>query len=181
MLPARRSGRLPPPAYQQRRRVSAAVLRAGQALRRREPLYGLRGRGQDARQCAPDERRRPDRLAPVLLEHDTLGQAGDCVEPAPNDITCHSSGDGGYVIVANDHAGCVNTADLTFVHPDGTAVQVFLASCYKDAAGTLTPGTQTLSAADAESIFTNAGFDFTMPADVVDRGAQNIGTLATFH
>ena len=74
--------------------------------------------------------------------------------------------------MANDHAGRVNTADLTFAHPDGTVVQVFLASCYKDAARTLTPGTQTLSAADAESIFTKAGFDFTMSADIVDRGRR---------
>ncbi|BEP16357.1 hypothetical protein acdb102_46680 [Acidothermaceae bacterium B102] len=114
------------------------------------------------------------------LEHDTLGQAGDCAQPAPNDITCHASADGGYVIVANDHAGCVNTADLTFVHPDGTAVHVFLASCLTDAANNLTQGTQTLSAAQAEAIFTNPGFDFTMKADVVARGAQNIGNLATF-
>jgi hypothetical protein len=114
------------------------------------------------------------------LEHDTLGQAGDCVQPAPNNITCHASSDGGYVIVADDHAGCVNTADLTFVHPDGTAVHVFLASCLKDAANNLTPGTQTLSAAETEAIFTNPGFDFTMAAAVVDRGAQNIGHLATF-
>src|SRR3954454_2270900 len=116
------------------------------------------------------------------LEHDSLGQAGDCAQPAPNDITCHATSDGGYVIVANDHAGCVNTADLTFVHPDGTAVHVFLASCLKDnATNNTTPGTQTLSAAEAELIFTNPGFDFTMPASVVDRGAQNISNLATFH
>src|SRR5947207_994412 len=50
------------------------------------------------------------------LEHDTLGHDGDCVQPAPNNITCHPTGDGGYAIVANDHAGCVNTADLNFVH-----------------------------------------------------------------
>ena len=114
------------------------------------------------------------------LEHDTLGRAGDCVQPAPNNISCHSSSDGGYVIVADDHAGCDNTADLTFVHPDGTAVHVFLASCLKTADNQLTPGTQTLSAAEAEAIFTSPDFDFTMPADVVARGEQNIGALATF-
>lgn len=114
------------------------------------------------------------------LEHDTLGQAGDCATPAPNDISCHPTSDGGYVIVANDHAGCVNTADLTFVHPDGTAVHVFLASCLTDAANNLTPGTQTLSSAEAEKIFQDPRFDFTMPADVVARGMQNIGALATF-
>ena len=114
------------------------------------------------------------------LEHDTLGQAGDCVQPAPNNISCHPTSDGGYAIVADDHAGCVNTADLTFVHPDGTAVHVFLASCLKDSANNVTSGTQTLSAAEAEAIFTNPGFDFTMPAAVVARGEQNIGTLATF-
>lgn len=115
-----------------------------------------------------------------FLYHDTLGYAGDCVQPAPNGISCHHTSDGGYVIEANDHGGCVNTADIIVVHPDGTAVQVFLASCLLDAAHNIVPGTQTLSTAEAEAIFQNPGFDFTMPADVVARGAQNIGALATF-
>ena len=114
------------------------------------------------------------------LEHDTLGYAGDCVQPAPNDITCHPTSDGGYVIVADDHAGCVNTADLTVVHPDGTAVWITLASCLTDNANNLTPGTQTLTTAEAEAIFQDPGFDFTMPAAVVARGEHTIGTLATF-
>jgi hypothetical protein len=114
-----------------------------------------------------------------FLEHDTLGYAGDCAQPAPNDITCHPTKDGGYAIVADDGAGCVNTADLVYVHPDGTAVQVFLASCVKAADGTLIPGAQPLTAAQAEAIFTDHRFDFTMPADVLDRAAKNIGTLAS--
>ncbi len=115
------------------------------------------------------------------LLHDTLGQAGDCVKPAPNDISCHPTSDGGYIIEADDNAGCVNTADITVVHPDGTAVWITLASCLTDATNNVIPGSQTLSSAEAEKIFQDPGFDFTMPADVVARGEQTIGDLATFH
>jgi hypothetical protein len=114
------------------------------------------------------------------LEHDTLGYAADCLPGPPDLVSCQPTSDGGYVIVADDHAGCVNTADITVVHPDGTAVWITLASCLTDAANQLTPGTQTLSTAEAETIFQNPGFDFTMPADVVTEGAQSIGNLATF-
>jgi hypothetical protein len=115
------------------------------------------------------------------LYHDTLGYAADCLPtPAPNRISCHHTEDGGYVIKSNDHAGCVNAADITVVHPDGTAVWITLASCLTNAANQVIPGAQTLTTAEAEAIFQDPGFDFTMPADVVARGTQNIGTLATF-
>lgn len=115
------------------------------------------------------------------LYHDTLGYAADCLPlGTPNRITCQHFPDGGYVIHSEDHAGCVNTADITVVHPDGTAVQAFLASCLTDAANQVTPGTQTLSVAQADAIFRDPRFDFTMPADVVTRGAQNMRNLATF-
>ncbi len=113
------------------------------------------------------------------LEHDTLGRAADCLAGSPDLVRCDDTPDGGYVIVADDHAGCVNTADLSVVHPDGTVVHVFLASCVTDLANTLTPGTQTLSTAQAEQIFSNPGFDFAMHSDVVASGAQ-LGNLATF-
>ena len=115
------------------------------------------------------------------LYHDTLGYAADCVPlGSPNRIACHHTRGGGYVVTSNDHAGCVNTADITVVHPDGTAVWVFLASCLTDAANQVTQGTQTLSAAQAEAIFRDPRFDFTMPVDVVTRAAKNIRDLATF-
>ena len=114
------------------------------------------------------------------LEHDTLGYAADCLPGTPGLVRCDTTPDGGYAIVADDNGGCANTADINVVHPDGTAVHVFLSSCMADGANKLTPGTQTLSTADVEAIFQDSRFDFTMPADVVARGAQDIVDLPMF-
>ena len=98
------------------------------------PSPRTRGRGEDARQRPPHEGRQDRRALDFFFDHDTLGYAGDCVTRSErHDLP--PTKDGGYVILADDHGGCVNTSDITVVHPDGTAVQIFLASCYKEKDG----------------------------------------------
>lgn len=124
------------------------------------------------------------------MSHDTLGYEADCMpkpaayvakfgELGPSNVTCRHTDDGGYLIDNHVRGGCLEAADFSVVHPDGTRVDVSVASCLVDFSNTLHPGTQTLTEAQAEGIFQDPGFDFTMPADVVARGAS-LGNLPTF-
>ena len=104
------------------------------------------------------------------------------VKVTPTNITCTQDKAGDYVVTYDNayEDNCTETQSVQVIHPDGSQVTFYLATCLAWDGAQNASSPQIITAAQAAALGADPRWDLSMPASLVAAGATHFPSPATF-